>query len=1123
MLERATGCLKTGGRRLLRTPRRSLRSHRSLHSAFWCHGAGDIDLPSWWISLLQLPPKERSSLPNKATDQATDGASLQLLGGGFLDFLYPAKTLASLHKYASKGSAYPRTRLQKLSRPYTSAAVGLQLDDNSGVDNTETPNLTLKPEHKYVPPIGDLSKDRVGNAVDLDAIEGHQVSSLPVQVLETNPRIGNRLQNIEQPVVNNGVPTLSQSITLAREYDQAWQKYTALETQSADGPSDELSALLEELRVRGSVLKAVRARRILTLFGTMSLEKRRSAHYDSAIQAALHLDKLQTAVALHREALSRLQGSFGTSSLLLYAVEHDNWQVAIGTWEAYWQEKQLYFERPDLWKDVDCMDLELLMDKALAVADLATGTTDATGWKANVKVRNFASQLMLRAFSRYNTMFDLAKHTDLFARFLTLTEPTSEHFQIAINQLLSVKRPDCSKAAVKLYWELRKIQGLTPQPKLIEEILVKLTENHSFEVLKVFDDFRRYHKVPSKRSFRLTVVEMAFQGDAKAVHSLFEEYIVHFGYPTDPKIYLQLLYVYFRRGETQEVVRMFNKLSSSFGFTPTVACWNIVISAHSRVSDVEGALHWYNKLLESDLQPDAFTFTTMMSMYANRGDVEAVEDLLRHCEEQKIKKSIPMIDAMVLAYINNEELNQAERLAEQALSMDLTGSRTRMWNTLLNAYALRSDLEKVYNLYSRMQKAHIYSDGITYAALMQSLCISHQPLAAHKILRVVMPREGIRVTALHYAVVMGGLLATKEYDKVFRVYNRMLKRNINPSFNTQNLLIKAASFLDISENEKEGRVGESTTFKQAEELLDQVVESIDPMDIAAKEPMKAIGSQRLDEAYSTAHFEYLIFLYGQQNAIHKVAELYDKYIATTKKLQEHLNTDAAQKVQGDMMASPPTKMLSALMVAHIRSQEYEEVERCWYLAMEKAEPLARRSKSTDLSKPGWVLPSRRTILSIPLLHYMKSLVAQGRVNDIQSVIDHLHSCGYALDNKAWNLYVQSLAANGQQVKAFKVCEKELMPGWTGWGYRSAKYSTQLKRRIHASQPKAWQPSERMPTYKTLVLLAGAYIDLRSRYAFAGAGNTTMVDLHRTAPGVVKAVNDMPRIDDDLQTSVLRRW
>ena len=1071
---------------------------------------------------MQLPPQERSSVPTATKDQTANGVSLQLFGGGFLDFLYPTKTLVLLQRYVSKESVHPRSYLQRLSRPYTSAADGLRLDDNRDVDHTETPKVRLESEQTYVPPISAFTKEEVGKIVGVDAIQGAHSRPPPAQVLEANPPVGNIPQDIEQPVADNGISTLSQSTTLAREYDQAWQKYRDLQMESADGPSDELSALLEELRVRGSVLKAVRARRILTLFGTLSLEKRRSVHYDSAIQAALHLDKLQTAVALHREALSRLQGSFGTSSLLRYAVEHDNWQVAVGTWDAYWQEKQLYFERPDLWKDVDSIDLDLLMNKALAVTDLATGTTEAIGWEANAKIRMFASQLILRAFCRYNTTFDLAKHQDLFARFMTLTEPTSEHFQIAITQLLSVKRLDCSKAAISLYMELRKIQGLIPRPKLIEDMLVKLTEFHSSNVLMVFDDYRHYHKVPSKRAFRLTTVEMAFQGDAKAVHSLFGEYILHFGHPTDPKMYLQLLYVYFRRGETQKVIRMFNKLSSSFNFTPTVACWNIVISAHSRVSDVEGALQWYNKLLESDLEPDPFTLTTMMSMYANRGDIEAVEDLLRHCEEQKIEKSIPMVDTLVLAYINNDELDQAERLAEQALTINLTGSRTRMWNTLLNAYALRRDMEKVSRLHNRMQEANIYSDGITYAALMQSLCVSHQPLAAYKILRIVMPREEIRVTALHYAVVMGGLLATKEYDKVFRVYNRMRKRNVKLSFSTQNLLIKAASFLDIAENEEEGRVGESATFERAEELLDQVVESMDPMDIAAKEPIKGIGSQRLDEAYSASHFEYLIFLYGQHNAIHKVAELYDKYIATTKKLREHLDVDATQKVQGDMVVSPPTKMLSALMVAHIKSQEYEEVERCWYLAMEKAEPLARRSKRTDLSKPGWVLPSRRTILSLPLLHYMKALVAQGRVNDIQSVIDHLHFCGYALDSKAWNLYVQSLATNGQQVQAFNVCETELMPGWTGWGRRGTK-GLRLKRRIHASQPKAWQPSERMPNYKTMVFLAGAYIDLRSRYAFEGAWNTTMEDLHRTAPGTVEAVNEMPRIDDDLQTSVLRRW
>ena len=1120
MLERATACLETGGRRLLlHKPPRSLRSHRSLHSAFWCHGAGDIDLPSWWMFLLQQPPEETFSVPTRATKRSRDRGSLQLFGGGFLDFLYPAKTLALLHKYASKDSAYLRSRTQKLSRPYTSAAAGPPLDNKRDGEHNETPNPALDLESGGAPTIDALSKDEMEKVRDIDAVQVEQVSSLPLQVLGTNPLAGSIRQNTEQLVADSGVSTLSQSATLTGEYNQAWEKYKELQRQSADGPSDELSSLLEELRVRGSILKVDRCRRILALFDTIPLEKRRSVHYDSAIQAALHVDKLETAVALHREALSRLQGSFGTSSLLRYAVEHGNLQVAVATWDGYWQEKQLYFGRPDLWKDVDLMDLELLMDKALAVANLAIETTEATGWADNAKTREFASQLIIRAFSRYDTPFVLAMQEDLFTKLLSLTEPTIEYFRIAITQLLSVKQLDCTHAAIRLYHKLRKIQGLIPSPNLIEDIMVKMTEVHSFEVLAVFDDYRQFHKVPSKRAFRLTTVEMALQGNAQAVHSLFGEYISHFGTPTDPKLYLQLLYVYFRRAEVGKVIKMFNKLTPSFGFTPTLACWNIVIAAHSRVSDVEGALHWYNKLLESDLKPDAFTLTTLMSMYANRGDIEPIEDLLRHCEEQNIERTIPMVDALVLAHINNDELDQAERLVEQALTMSQDGRRTRMWNTLLNAYALRRDLEKVTHLHNRMQEAQIRSDGITYSALMQSLCISHQPLAAYKILRIVMPREKVRVTALHYAVVMGGLLATGEYDKVFRVYNRMLRKEINPSFNTQNLLIKAASFLDL----KEDKGDKSTSIERAEGLLDQIVESIDPSDIAAKEPIKGIGFQRLDEAYSAAHFEYLIFLYGQRKAFHKVAELYDKYAATTIELRKRLDIAGTEKAQGDMVVSPPTKMLSALMVAHIRSKDYEEVERCWYLAMEKAEPLARRSKRTDLSQPGWVLPSRRNILNLPLFHYMKSLVAQGRVNDIQSVIDHLHFCGYALSNKVWNLYVQALARDGQQVKAFHVCEKELMPGWTGWGLSGTQRGIRSKRELRQKQPQAWQPSERMPTYTTIVYLAGAYIDLRSRYAFAAGHDTTMADLHRTAPKGVRAVNELPRIDDDLQTSVLRRW
>ncbi|MCJ1259468.1 hypothetical protein MMC24_007306 [Lignoscripta atroalba] len=1067
MLERATGCLKKGGSRL-RVPKITL-SRRALHSAFWCHGAGDIDLPSWWISLLQVPRRETTVQPQSAG--CASSLPPYLHEDGLLEFLYPSKTLALIRRFASRDLPYlksrvPRTSSRHGSRTYASIAVEAALDTRP-----ETNPSVNSPARKS--PISTLD----------DGLE-----QPPHVATEVVSKLIDLLHSTEE----------------GKDCELAWQLYQQLQENSARLPLHEVSILLDMLM---SSERTCDVERSMQIFDSILINDRRASHYKRAIKTALSLEQLGKAMELHKEAVSRIQGSLGTNDLLRYTVKHQKWHEALEVWDIYWQHKEMYIERPDIWTEVDGLPLPFLMEKALSAADFAIGMIEAKGLAASAKVRKFASQLISRAFSIHGVEFDVLVHQNMFKKLRALVDLTSEDYRLAITQLLSLNTREHSSAAINYYRIMRKSRELVPYRNLLNALCLKFCDIHSVPGIQmILEDYRHHHLYFDKIVYNTVMRELARQGNAEAVHSLFQEFRSHFGDPTSVAICHPLLYVHFRRAEVQRVVENFERISKDFGLSPSPFCWNTVIAAHARVGDVEGALKWYNKLLDTNASVDSRIFETMMNMYASRGDVEAVNELIKESRLKGIKTTTSMIDSLVLCYIGNDDMDEAVRLVQDALDMDLKGSRTRMWNYVLNACALRSDIEKATDIHRQMQQAGVPLDGMTYAALMQCLVVKRQPLAAFKILSVVMPREKVRVTALHYAVVMGGFLATKEFDRAFAVYNRMLKRNIKPVFSTQNVLLKVATKADNMEHVAMGITNEQLKLTRAEELLEQTLANIDPMEIAAKEPLKGVGAQRLDEAYSSTYFEYLIYVYGRAKAFHKVSELYDRYIAT------------AQRLRPAIEVSPPLKMLSAVMVAHIRLGEHEELEKCWYLAVDKAEKLARRSDVSNLSDPGWVLPSRRFILSIPLRYYMRSLAMQGKVDDMSAVIDELHTSGYALDNKAWNLYIQTLACNGREMEAFRLCETELINGWPGWD--KSQHIAGIKPRIKALQPTALQLTKRAPNYRTFVTLAAAYIDIRSQSGFA---DSDLAKLKRDAPRTMEAVTNMPRIDDDLQTNMLRRW
>ena len=124
MLERTVGCLESGSlRRLLPGTKYPLKSRRTLHSAFWNHGGGDLELTPFWAALLRGPdPLEL--YPEKHSDRDDSSPSGRL----FLDFLYPAGTLNFLRQFSGWGMDRKESRSARLGlgrlgqRLYTSSA-----------------------------------------------------------------------------------------------------------------------------------------------------------------------------------------------------------------------------------------------------------------------------------------------------------------------------------------------------------------------------------------------------------------------------------------------------------------------------------------------------------------------------------------------------------------------------------------------------------------------------------------------------------------------------------------------------------------------------------------------------------------------------------------------------------------------------------------------------------------------------------------------------------------------------------------------------------------------------------------------------------------------------------------
>ncbi|KAL2037989.1 hypothetical protein N7G274_009208 [Stereocaulon virgatum] len=1064
MIERAAICFETGRHIIRRQAENSFRSRRCLHSAFWSHGAGNINLPAWWIFFLQASDANDQTKPWRAVHvpgERVSGALREI----FLGFLYPVQTLALIRRLKRSTIAHQHAsqNVKHSCRHYTS-----------------------------------IAEDVI---TGISAVEAGAASVAPANTADE------LRQNINQILENDAAQGLN---------DQLWQYYQDfLETSESLSQHD----IVKMLRFLGQSKRVVDMERLVALFESIPVRQRSAIHYNHVVSAALSLKDLGTAIAIHREAYSRIAGSIGTSAILRYTIQHNMWEEAIEVWNMFWADQFTYFSKPEIWAEVDALPLTELMGRAASAADFANSMSETAAHVAPITARNFALELVRRALHVHNTAFDVARQRDMLTKARVLDSPDSKLPVWALNQLLSFDSREHGHQALHLYRVLRKQTGFRPAPRVLHSITEKLIVNSSTSNLSmIVDDWRKYQGgLPAKVAIDVAWV-LAERGELEALRKLFNEFCSEHGPPRETlRFYHALLHVHKRRADTEGIVRTWDELQADFGFKPGPKAWNSVISTFARVGDIDGAWAWFEKMRVAGLRPGCHVFFSMMSMYARKGDRDAVDDLFQMSQAEGVEPNALMIDAIVQANINDERLDEAEQLVLRAGQMKLEGSRTFMWNILLNAYALRRDSDKVNALHRRMKDEGVEADNMTFAALMTALSIAKMPDAAKKIMVKVMPRANVKRTAIHYAIVMNGYLATREYGKVFELYKSLLAEGLTPNTGIQNVLLRAAASVDKayktrgveSGGQPGAEPGDQTTLVRAEQILDQAIANINPSQLAASEPRKFSGHDPINEAFSSSHFEYLIFLYGQDGAFDKVSALYDRYLEIGSKYTTQ-----------DIEASPPIRLLTALMVTHLRAKNYEDIERCWALALDKSEKIARKSSVTDTSQPNWVLHSRRFILNLPLVHYINALSAQDQIDSIISTVNHLHEAGFALNSPTWNLYIRTLATSrnlSHQALAFRYCEAELMPSWPGWAHFRDPQYMKANKFIPITRNTLLIPQMRMPAYLTLVHLARCYVVAKRRRR----GDLTVTQLGEMAPKTVDALLNMPKLEDRAQNEILR--
>lgn len=1023
--------------------------------------------------------------PEKSQSQSRMDATSS--DGPFLDFLYPEKTQAMIKRL----SIYGLRRWHRHMR-----------------------NLTNHTSLRYFMTTPDRRKTTSSSTKKTRNDQSTKTTSGDEEVLVQNVRSPQEaLQDLDVILRAHERGEYQES------WKEAWELYSITDTTSK---TPQLSRRLMSLL--GSSPRSLDVRRAVRLFDSLAPPERTAASYTKAILGLLKLKETGRAVMRHAEAMGLAGLDIpieGTKVLVAHLITERQWQLVFHVYEncaEYFKDNDVGLQEwtKELFESL--VQMPGLAAKILcylrAVGEYPHLLSDQSNSISFI-------QGLLNSMFDHGISFGVRRNWQVIEILKQLNLCGRETYEkMGLLVLSSVNAPLKSRKenALRIYKLYSQEENFSPSERFLHTLLKAAVDSGDQElVVELLSDWYQHYGLPSATLTGLVMKGFANAGDVEGVAELMSKLVSGRKDVTWKALY-PVLHVHALHADPRTVQAKMAQFKDEFILEPDITCYNILLHAFQRVEDLDGTLTSLSQLLAAGLEPDHYTLGTIMSVAADRGDVELCEQMLQMAGERNIRRSTVMNDCLVLAYLNNSQVLKAENTARTLTIHSRQYVSTRMWNQILAHYSIDdrpANLRNTLRVARLMQKFKIPYDSMSYAAIMRAYTVKRRTDMARRILETVIIKKGLPVLPLHYAIVMDGYANQLNTEKGLRMQAEMLSRGIKPTISTKLALQK----LHATAADRKSLIDRSRHPGLRLDVLDETLEESlathDPKSIADRSPQLQSSRFRPADVFPASYFDLSLSFYSRTRSFDVVKTLIDKY---TKLHGTSANTDM------------PLRFLATLMNLHYRSNDHTTVDRLFTLATNlatsAAKPISSYRGSTTLP------PIRRHLLARHLDTLLRSLDARGTPSNpagprMLTAINTLFSTGFDLDSHNWNLYVQLLATRHDYALAFRLTELHLTPTLPPWSpdeprVRYFQATGQKSEGTEFLGPRYTylRPGELRASYKTLVRLAWVVRRLRRLAPFERRSQEVLEGLEREAPRTVKAVLEMPVLEHPVATHVL---
>ncbi|XP_057873047.2 pentatricopeptide repeat-containing protein At1g11290, chloroplastic-like [Cryptomeria japonica] len=251
----------------------------------------------------------------------------------------------------------------------------------------------------------------------------------------------------------------------------------------------------------------------------------------------------------------------------------------------------------------------------------------------------------------------------------------------------------------------------------------------------------------------------------KKVHS----FIAHrrFAFTTRIPFHNKLIYMYVKFGSLVDARKVFDHMKERDSIS-----WNTIIAAYRRHGYPHEAVTLFHNMQQTELQPDQFTFASVLPACAEIGGLEQGMDIHKRMTDRGILSDVVVATALVDMYAKCGRINKARELFDKMPQRNVVS-----WNAMIAGYAQNGIVEKALETFRQMKLAGVKPNSATFASILP-LCAKmgalEQGMDIHQSIK-----DGELLSDVVVATALVDMYAKcGSVDKARELFDRMRQRNV---------------------------------------------------------------------------------------------------------------------------------------------------------------------------------------------------------------------------------------------------------------------------------------------------------------------------------------------------------